>query len=122
MRMHSEVEIDIIFSNQVLDLTDNYIDIAIRTGPLPDSNLIARRIAYRRLTVVCAPEYKLEHGLPTTPEDLNLHRCLVGASNQWSFNYEGHDRYVKVYGNWHSNNGKSLRLAALSGLGLTQLP
>lgn len=122
MQQYPDVEIDIVFSNEILDLVDNRIDIAIRTGPLPDSDLIARAIAYRRLTVVCSPQYAQTYGLPKSPADLTDHQCLIGSTNQWGFQVDGKHRYFKMYGKWQSNNGNSLTIAATSGLGLAQLP
>ena len=121
-KAYPEVEFDIVFSNQVLDLAEHHIDIAIRTGILPDSNLVARPIDFRRLTTVCSPEYEQAHGLPKTPDELKQHHCLIGSSNQWMFHDGEHAEYKKVWGKWQSNNGNALTMAALSGLGIAQLP
>lgn len=122
MKAHPQVQVEMLFSNEVLDLADNQIDLAIRTGSLPDSDLIARPISSRRLTTVYSPRYLSENSEPKTPDDLKHHACLVGTSNQWSFKHESESRYVKVQGPWKSNNGRALVQAAISGLGIVQLP
>lgn len=122
IKRYPDVEFDIIFSNHVLDLAENHIDIAIRTGTLANSDLIARPITYRRLTTVCSPEYIKLYGTPRTISELKSHKCLIGSSDQWVFQHGGEMEHLKVWGKWQSNNGNALTLAALSGLGIAQIP
>ena len=122
LKQYPEVEFDIVFSNAILDLAEHHIDIAIRTGILSNSNLIARPIGFRRLTTVCSPEYARQYDLPKSIHELKQHKCLIGSSDQWVFKDGMNMEYLKVWGKWQSNNGSSLTLAALSGLGIAQLP
>ncbi|GKW52309.1 LysR family transcriptional regulator [Pseudoalteromonas sp. NCCP-2140] len=121
-KMYPEVDFDIIFSNEILDLAEHHIDVAIRTGILPDSNLIARPIGFRSIKTVCSANYAQLHSLPNTPNDLKSHNCLIGSTDEWVFQDGKNIEYMKVWGKWQSNNGNSLVLATLSGLGISQLP
>ena len=63
--------------------------MAIRTGELADSSLIAKRLAPDRHVIVGSPAYFARAGRPLVPEDLARHDCLVlGESRQWSFRQE----------------------------------
>jgi DNA-binding transcriptional LysR family regulator len=74
---HPEVRIEMLLSNDPIDLIDNEIDVALRGGALPDSNLIARRLSTFRSQVYASPHYIERHGEPLTPEDLQHHRTLA---------------------------------------------
>jgi DNA-binding transcriptional LysR family regulator len=74
---HPEVRVDMVLSNESLDLIDREIDVALRVGSLPDSNLVARRLAVFRTQVYASPAYLARHGEPLRPEDLQHHRALV---------------------------------------------
>lgn len=119
---YPDVQMELVFDNRVVDLVEEGYDLAIRYGELRSSALVARRIAPRRLYVCASPEYLERHGAPARPEDLREHACLVGTGDQWLFRGEEGDRRLRVSGNWRSNNGMALLVAARRGLGLTQLP
>jgi DNA-binding transcriptional LysR family regulator len=74
--LHPEVRVEMLLSNESLDLIDREIDVALRVGALPDSNLVARRLAMLRTQVYASPEYIARHGEPLDPEDLQHHRTF----------------------------------------------
>ena len=74
---HPEVRVEMLLSNEPLDLIDKEIDVALRVGNLPDSNLIARRLAVFRTQVFASPEYIQRHGEPLHPDDLVHHSTLA---------------------------------------------
>jgi DNA-binding transcriptional LysR family regulator len=74
---HPEVRVDMVLSNEALDLIDKEIDVALRFGDLPDSNLVARRLAVFRTQVYASPLYLARHGEPLHPDDLQHHRTLA---------------------------------------------
>lgn len=74
---HPEVRVEMILTNEALDLIDKEIDVALRVGNLPDSNLVARKLASFRSQVYASPNYIARHGEPLTPEDLQHHRALT---------------------------------------------
>mgnify|MGYP000055922785 FL=1 len=96
--------------------------MAIRTGALPDSSLIARKLCARREYVVGSAGYFQRHARPHTLGELGRHNCLRGSASQWSFDVDGQHRHLKVQGNWQGNSGVALLDAARKGLGLVQLP
>ncbi|MGB0663458.1 MAG: LysR family transcriptional regulator [Pontibacterium sp.] len=120
--LHPGLEIELLLGNQAFDLIGQGFDMAIRLGQLSDSTLMAKKIAPRRLKVVTAPSYFDHAPKPQSLEDLAEHNCLLGTLDYWRFWHEGEARNERVAGNFRCNSGPALLNAALSGLGLVQLP
>lgn len=93
--LHPEVRVDMVLSNESLDLIDKEIDVALRIGNLPDSNLVARRLTVFRTQIYASPAYVARHGEPLRPEDLQHHRALVT------------EKYRRDNGNGYRRNGSS---------------
>lgn len=123
---YPELELDITMTDRFVDLLDEGFDLAIRIGDLPDSNLIARRIAETRVVVCGSPAYFARAGMPQTPQDLVDHNCLIyareGRQDRWQFREAGREFSIQPHGNLRLNNGDALKMAALRGLGIAQLP
>lgn len=119
---YPELSVQMLFTNQSLDLVQEGIDLAIRLGQLKDSSLIARKLAPRTLHVCGSPEYFSRHGQPHILSELTIQNCLLGTLDYWSFFENGKNQTVKVEGNWRCNSGPALLDAALRGIGLVQLP
>lgn len=124
LRQHPLIELDLQLSDQWVDLAAQRADVAIRIGTLPDSDLIATRLA-PMLRVACAsPQYLQEHGRPATPEDLLHHSCLclpTAPSGLWSFPNVNQGKPLPVQGRFRSNDVDALLQAAVAGLGVAHL-
>ena len=119
MRDYPDIEVQIDLMDRNVNLQEEGYDVAILTGELTDSVLIAKRLCADRQIVVASPAYLEAHGTPLTPQDLNRHNCFVLGSNwHWSFGRGKEDYSIRVSGKLRSNNGEILRNAALDGLGL----
>ncbi|MFJ1209659.1 LysR family transcriptional regulator [Burkholderia pyrrocinia] len=85
------VTAELIVSDDMADIVEQRIDIAVRTGNLPDSGLVARRVANLQLVVCAAPAYLQRHGEPQTIDALHDHRCTAflyprtGKPFPWEF-------------------------------------
>jgi DNA-binding transcriptional LysR family regulator len=73
LRRHPDMEIEIACDDNVVDLVQGHFDVAIRIGKLPDSCLVARKLAPVEVSVCGAPSYLGEHGTPQTLNDLSGH-------------------------------------------------
>ncbi len=73
---HPELRVEMLLSNEPLDLIDRELDVALRIGDLPDSGLVARRLARLRTGVYASPAYIERHGEPQHPDELLGHRTL----------------------------------------------
>ncbi len=124
--LYPDVEIEMVITDRMPDLVDEGMDMAIYVGSLHDSSLIARKIATTRIVVCAAPTYLAENGIPKQPMDLIHHNCLTFSLkiplNEWGFMIDGKETTVQVSGNFKSNVGDAVRIAAIQGCGLVQLP
>lgn len=119
---HPALQIELMLTNQKLDLVDEGLDLAIRLGVLEDSRLMARKLSTRAQFVCASPDYLARHGQPHTLSELDKHNCLLGTLDYWRFEEEGKARNIRVKGRLRCNSGPALVDAALRGLGLVQLP
>lgn len=85
---YPDVRVDIVLSNDFLDLVAEEIDVALRIGELPDSTLIARRLATWRTQVFASEGYLARFGEPLLPEDLKDHHALVIAKHRNNQGYK----------------------------------
>lgn len=135
---YPDIKINMAMDDKVVDMVEGSFDIAIRIGELPDSSLIARRLAPCHSVLCASPEYIAKFGEPKTPTDLVNHNCLFysyfQAGVEWAFKGsegagEGEvesevESVVKVQpqGNYQVNNSEALHEALLAGLGICQMP
>lgn len=124
---HPKVQVEFGLNDRVVDLVEEGWDLAVRVGRLPDSGLVARRLAPCRMVVCASPAYLAARGTPTRLADLAGHNCLgttlrdsFGVTH-WSFGEAGEVK-VPISGGFFANNGDAMRAAALSGLGLIYQP
>ncbi|MCL1143840.1 LysR substrate-binding domain-containing protein [Shewanella gaetbuli] len=122
MEKYPQVEVICELTNKQLDLVDGSYDLAIRLGHLADSSLVAKRLASRRQFVCASPKYIQLQGAPQTLADLSQHHCLVGTKNHWHFEHNGRETLIRVNGRLQCSSGITLLNAAISGLGIVQLP
>lgn len=127
MALHPDVEFDLDFNDRQIDLMQEGFDLAIRIANLPDSSLIARRLAPIRHVLSASPAYLARHGTPTSAQDLKNHRCLAysNLANLGVWHYRTPDGIagsVQVPVKLKANNGDFLCQAALAGHGLILHP
>lgn len=122
-RQHPALELDLLFSDAVVDLLAHRVDIALRLGPAVDSSLIGQRLRSVRFQVVASPAYLQQHGHPAHPAALAQRDCLrfalPGYRTQWSFRTQAGAAVeeVQVDGWLIASTAMALRQAALDGLG-----
>ena len=121
IKRYPQVSIEMDFSNRNVNLIEEGFDLATRFGRMQDSNLIARPLTQRAMTLVASPEYLASYDAPTHPKQLKDHNCLIAIGNRWRFKIDNKIEEVKVQGNWRSNHGDALMHACLAGLGIAHL-
>lgn len=119
------VQIDLALNDRVVDLAEEGIDVAIRSGKLAAATangLIARPLARSRMLVTASPDYLARCGVPRHPSELAQHNCLAfaawGADHNWRFSRGETTVAVPVRGNFVSNHGHALLSAGLAGMGI----
>lgn len=122
LQLYPQLELDLVLSNQKLDLIEQGVDVAVRLGQLDDSSFIARRLSNRHLYVCATPEYLAQYGTPHTLSELNQHYCLIGTYDHWRFKENHQSRSIRVKGRISCSSGVVLLDAVLKSMGLAQLP
>ena len=124
--LYPDVKLSVTMTDCMVNLVEEGIDLAITTMPVPNSNLIMRRIGSFRLLVCGSPDYFAQHDVPQTPNDLIGHNCMKYTfsswGNEWRFKSPEGQRAVHVTGNMEANSVNALKHAAALGQGLILAP
>ena len=124
--LYPDVSINMTMTDRMIDLVEERFDLAVRNMSVPDSSLIARRVATYRFVVCGAPSYFAARGTPEQPADLVHHNCLTYShsawGNEWRFAGPDGEQSIAVSGNLQANSDNALRLAAVHGQGLALAP
>ncbi|KAI5914221.1 LysR family transcriptional regulator [Thauera sp. 2A1] len=120
---YPDVDVQLHLTDRPVSLPDDTIDIAIRFGDLPDSRLVARKIADNRRLLVASPAYLRGAALPAHPQDLHQHQCIVLRQNDvaygnWRLSRGRQTETIKVRGKLSTNDGEVALNWALDGHGI----
>ncbi|MYM98186.1 LysR family transcriptional regulator [Duganella vulcania] len=120
------LEVELHVSDDIVDLSARRVDVAVRAGVLPDSGLVATRLAVQERVVSASPAYLERHGWPTTPMDLLNHQCLTVTGRAaprgwWRFDGVNQNQPLAVKGKLRCDDTDSLLHAAIGGAGLVHL-
>jgi DNA-binding transcriptional LysR family regulator len=122
---YPEIMLDLVLTDEVVDILDQRTDVALRAGPLKSSALVARKLGETRMVIVGTPGYLAERGTPQTPADLARHNLLgfnyVRATEGWPLIDKGQVSHVTPSGNVAVGDGGSLFRLTRAGLGLARL-
>jgi len=122
-RTYPDVEVQLHLTDRPVSLPDEAIDVSIRFGEIPDSRLIAKKIAANRRLLVASPAYLRAAGQPAYPHDLTQHQCIVlrqndAAYGNWRLSRGKQTDTVKVHGKLSTNDGEVALNWALEGRGI----
>jgi DNA-binding transcriptional LysR family regulator len=124
--LYPDAGVSMTMSDRMVDLVEEGIDLAITTMPVPNSNLVMRRVGSFRLLVCGSPDYFARHGIPEDLDDLKNHNCMKYTfsswGSEWRFKLPEGERAIHVTGNMEANSVNALRLAAGLGQGLILMP
>jgi DNA-binding transcriptional LysR family regulator len=119
MDRHPGLCINLVLSDEFIDIVAGGYDLAIRIADLSDSSLVAKRLAPVRRVLCASRDYIAEHGMPLTIEALKQHHCLAAHNNDlWRL--EGPDGALSLRpeGVLITNSSEVIREAVISGLGI----
>ena len=119
---HPGITVELDVTDRQVDLIAENVDVALRTGQLADSSLVARKVAEVRRLICASPGYLERHGTPAVPADLLKHNCLLVTNfahlARWPFyTPEGINR-MTVSGDVTSDSSDVLLELALAGHGI----
>lgn len=124
---HPDVNLDVEFDDELVDLVANRFDVALRISVLADSSLLARRLCSVRILLVASPAYFERYGRPRHPRELAGHRALMYAHTRsgtgWRFRGPMGQEFTQVVlSPVRMNNAEGLTPALHAGLGLALQP
>ena len=124
---YPNISVDMRLENNFVNLVEEGLDLAVRTGKLEDSSLIAKPLIQSNWVLCCSPSYIQKHGEVSTLEALKTHNCLAytyqaQGSFDWRFTKNGVEETVRISGSLATNNAQALRKAALAGFGIVYVP
>ncbi|KWN73737.1 LysR family transcriptional regulator [Burkholderia ubonensis] len=135
MACYPDIDLDIVSTDETLNMIDAGVDVAIRTGVMPDSSLMAKRLAPHRRIVCGSPAYFGRSGTPRTPDDLPAHdtlRLSLMPDDKWSFTRRRADLrsaqkapepvMVELKGRLRADDQEAVLALAVAGCGLALLP
>jgi len=120
------MRVELSLAEAHVDLIAEEYDLALRTGPLADSTLVARRLGRLRTGYYAGPSYLSRHGTPRTSDALKGHECVLlaepGTDEVWFFGEGKRARTVPVSGRLRVPSVRAGQTAARAGLGVVRLP
>jgi DNA-binding transcriptional LysR family regulator len=124
-KQYPKVDIEFVFTDQVLDMLEQRIDVAIRAGHLRDSRLVARRVGWSYWMLFASPSYLREAGTPAHPRQLRDYSLLQFTKfgrEQWRLSRGSSTFTIPLPHNILANDATLLRRLALGGNGIALLP
>lgn len=128
MRAYPQIELDLDFTDRMVDVIEEGFDAVVRTGEPADSRLSARRLGSFHMRLVASPDYLARRGVPQTPADLEQHSCLhyrfpnSGKLETWALRRAAGEAELQLPTSMICNNIETRVCFALRGLGIAYLP
>ncbi|WP_459041969.1 LysR family transcriptional regulator [Stenotrophomonas sp. PSU-St19] len=123
LRAQPQLNIELDLSNRRVDLIEEGFDVAIRVGPLPSQEVVARPLPPYAMSLCAAPAYLRRRGTPRTPADLEGHDCLSHLAWRGGHGWQlANGEQVDWEARLTCNDGFALREAAVAGAGLVLQP
>src|SRR5271167_3645759 len=123
---YPDVTVEMAASEGPTTIIENGFDLAIHSGDLPDSTLVARKFAQTMIIVVATPQYLARYGAPESPDDLNRFRGVVfverGSVQPWTFGSGQDAKRVIPTGAFRTSDIEQMRMGVLEHLGIAQAP
>ena len=122
---YPQIDLRMVFTERALNLMEDQVDVALRIGPLPDSQLHARPIGRTRRVVCASPAYLARWGEPKTLEDLAGHDGItlqsIASLRGWTFALDRREVTAAVHHRLAVNTTQAAIGAAVRGVGLVRV-
>lgn len=125
LRSAPQIRAQLRLSDHVSDLLEEHVDLAVRLGALPDSTLVATRIALISRVLCASPAYLQARGVPASPDDLAAHDCITyvgyAAADMWEFGEGQASRVIKVSSRLSVDSAEAAVVAAIEDGGIVRV-
>lgn len=122
LQAYPDVRVRILLSDRITNLLEEHIDVAVRLGVLPDSDLVAKPVANIDRVLCASPAYLESRGIPKVPKDLVAHDCITyvdySVTDQWEFREGQGWEIVRVSSRLTVNSAEAAVVAALANVGI----
>ncbi|OYY65106.1 LysR family transcriptional regulator [Sphingomonas sp. 28-62-11] len=122
---YPDVTVRLVLSDQVIDLVEAHVDVAVRIGRLPDSDLIALTVGTVCWVICASPDYLARNGPADTPEALADHHCIAFEGLQtyrnWTIGNAPNARTISISPRFSVNTADAVIDAASAGLGIARV-
>ena len=120
------VQVELNFTNAMIDMSQGENDIALRAMELIPDNLVALPLGRLKDVVVASPALLAREGIPATPYELGGRSCLLQGHNpdweQWHFRQGEEEAHILVQGRVRANHYSTLLQLARAGMGFAKCP
>ncbi|MBL4906492.1 MAG: LysR family transcriptional regulator [Sneathiella sp.] len=122
--LHPKVDLDVELTDEIVNMVEGGFDLAIRAGPLPNSEMMARKLCTTRRCICASSTYLQKNGTPRSPEDLSTHSWVTYSRHpaHLKLSKEGREYRLKVTGPVRTNNAAARLKFVVDGHGLGLLP
>jgi DNA-binding transcriptional LysR family regulator len=126
--LYPHIELELDFSDRLVNIIDEGFDVAIRSGEIADSRLTSKKLGNFSFVLCASPCYLNEYGSPSSQEDLKKHKCILfrfpstGLIQPWEL------RGMRVTGDFAAvsvlttNNIEAAIRISTSGMGISYVP
>jgi len=125
LKAYPNINVRIILGDRWINLIEEHVDIAVRVGYLPNSNLVALPIGNARQVVCGSPGYFERHGVPAHPQDLLDHACVMFEGSlsfrDWMFSDGNKSVSVPIRNRLIVNSAEAAIDAAVAEIGITRV-
>jgi DNA-binding transcriptional LysR family regulator len=125
LSVYPEIDIRLTLTDRVVNLLEEHVDVALRIGEMPDSNLVASRVGSIQRVVCGSPQYFDKHGTPASPRDLEAHDCItfegLMSPRSWTFRIGHVDVPIAIHSRLVVNTAEAAVDMAVAGIGLTRV-
>jgi DNA-binding transcriptional LysR family regulator len=122
---YPDVTVRLVLSDSTIDLVEAHVDVAIRVGQLPDSDLVARKLGDIRWVVCASPAYLARRGAVAVPEDLTRHDCIafegLHSTRSWRIGAGAAARSIEIAPRFSVNTADAVIDAAAAGVGVARM-
>ncbi len=118
LKQYPDLSIEIIATDNIVDIVREGIDVAIRLSELDDSSMVAKKLAPCRRLFCATPEYLKEHGTPKSLADLSKHKIIIENNTTWRLQGPEGLTSLKLSGEIKTNSSEIVHQALLAGCGI----
>jgi DNA-binding transcriptional LysR family regulator len=122
---YPDVTVRLVLSDSTIDLVEAHVDVAVRVGQLPDSDLVARKLGDIRWVICASPGYLARRGAITEPDDLARHDCIAfegqHSTRSWRIGAGANARSVEITPRFSVNTADAIIEAAAAGVGVARI-